>query len=327
MEESIIALDAEHEKVMARAMVYLHHPIRIRTTKLQEIRPFICRNAPEFDSQIEQWKVECGTLINYRHYQKTEPVFDYDAAVLCECPLSMDLIEKYARGAKSLCVIYRPPIWRPHEELLFSEFPTGKGCKRFMQAVAASKPTKEFASIALACGIPTAACYASNDDDLAKELVISKEDLSIIRKRAMRNSAGRKYSQIIQLVPRVEPDDKALLQLYNFIKDELPVLGHVRLARDNALSASVRFWKTALRALLRSGCIEQKEKTCFYDLSGAEPDYDKIEAEHQAAKAKLSRLIAEVDSLPEFHFRAAPPQSSVSRAQSESSARADDKAR
>lgn len=329
MEETVLALDAAYDRVMVRAIHEIANPIRIRVKKLQDIRPFYARNAPEFDAEIERWKTEDGTLINYRHYHKAEPVYEYDAAYICECPLSLDLLEQQINGAKKLAVVYRPPTWRAHEEALFAEFPTGKSAKRFIQAVGASKPTKEFASIALTCGIVTAGTYAIDDDDLAKELGVSQLDLGTLRKRATRSQGGRRYSQVIQLIPRVEPydTDKSLLAMYRFIKDELPCVGHIRLARDNVLSKAVRFWKMALRALVRSGCVQQKAKTCFYFLDSLAPDYDKIQAEHDAAAGKFNRIVAELDQLKEFPVLPAKSPRSTVPVQAESAAHSADKPR
>lgn len=326
MEDCIIALDAAHEKVMARAIHRLANPIRLRLKKLQDIRPFVARENPAFDSQIEQWKEECGTLVNYRRFLKSEPTYDYDACFLCETPLSIDEIEAQSKGAKALCVLYKPPVWRAHEETLFAIYPTGTSCKRFMQAVWHGKPTKEYASIALACGIPTAGTHALDDDALAKELSLSLPELGILRKRAMRSAAGRRYSQVVQLIPRIEPDDKTLHEVYRFIKNELPTLGHIRLARDNALAKSVRYWKTAMRALVRSGSVEQRARTCFYFIDGLAPDYAKIEAEHQAARARFEQLRSEVDSLPEFLSRQEKALPSDAHAPRESAVHFDDTA-
>jgi hypothetical protein len=300
MEETVIALDQGFDRVMVRAIHELQNPIRIRIKKLQDIRPFEGRNDPAFDREFARWNEENGTMVNFRHFTKTEPVYDYDAGFICEAPLSLDRLEQLLRGAKSIGVVYRPPVWRAHEELLFAAYPTKEACKRLMQLISRSKPTKEFAAIATACGIPTAGTHALNDTDLARELSLSQLDLGTLRKRALRARDGRKYSQVSQLVPRVEPEDRSLLKIYEFIRNELPAVGFVRLARDNALAKSVRFWKTALRALLRSGCVEQKAKTCFYFLGGLEPDYDKIQAEHDAAAGKFERLRAEIDSMKEL---------------------------
>ena len=320
MEEAALALDAQHEKVMLRAIHKLRHPIRLRVKKLQDIRPFYARNDPAFDAEVERWKEECGTLINYRTYTSTEPVYEYDACMLCEAPLCVDDIDRFSRGAKSVCVIYHPPIWRAHEETLFTLYPTGQACERMLQAIASMPQSNEFASIAAACDIPTAGTRGADDDELAKELGISQPDLSIVRKRAMRSLSGRRYAQVIQLIPRVEPEDKTLLAMYRFIKDELPAVGHILLARDSVLSKAARYWKIALRALVRSGSVQQKAKTAFYFVDGLQPDYDRIQAEHEAARGKLTRLIAEIDSLSEFPVRPAQAQPKSALAQSESEA-------
>ena len=163
MDETVCTLDATYERVMVRAIHKLEKPIRIRIKRLQDIHPFEGRDAPEFDREFDRWKEENGTMVNFRKFHKTESWYDYDAAFITEVPLSMDELESLYRGAKSLCVVFHPPVWRAHEELLFSMYPTAKGVKRFMQAVLAVKQTRDMASIALACGIPTAGTRGAGD--------------------------------------------------------------------------------------------------------------------------------------------------------------------
>jgi hypothetical protein len=312
LEETILALDAAYNRVMVRAIHIVERPIRVRVKLLEKIRPFLGRNDPAFDAEFARWQIENGTIINYRHYrpnlhlakerryQDREPRYAYDACLLAECPLSVEDIERTSVDAESLLVIFRPPVWRAHEELLFTLFPTGKACKRFIQIVSASKATKELLAVAQACGIPTAGAWAMNDDVLRKELGVNIMGQKAIQSRAMRHFSGRRYCRVIQLIPRVEPEDHTLYGMYEFIRNELPRVGNVCLAKDSILSKSVRFWKVALRALVRSGCVEQKARTSFYFLDGLQPDYDKIEAEHAAAAAKLAQVISMVDNLKEY---------------------------
>lgn len=323
MEDAVLALDREHERVMVRAVHYVANPIRLRVKKLEEIRPFYARNAPEFDSEIAAWKEENGTLVNYRPAFRKEQVLPHNAALICELPLSMDMVEVETRDTSDLCVVYRPPTWREHEELLFNRHPGGTACKRFMQEVAGLRPTKEHAEIAVITGIPTAGTRAIEDAALEE----SFPDLSSLRKRTLRSAAGRQFSVITPLIPRIEPEDHTLMPLYRFIKEELPSHGGVKLARDNVLSKAMRFWKIGLRALVRSGSVEQKGKIGFYGVGGfgIAPDYVRLQAEHDAAKGKLNRLIEAVDALPEFQGRSSPQ--SAAPEQPESAAPRGDKAR
>lgn len=313
MEETVLALDAAYDTVMVRSAGLLPNPVRIRVKMLESIRPFYGRNDPAFNSEIDRWKVENGTLINYRPQYKKEPVLPHDASMLTECPLSIDLIEAQARDATKICVIYKPPTWRQHEEVIYSKYPSGTSCKRFIHGVLAVKPTPELARMAQALGIPTAGTYAIADDALREALTVSPIDFPSLRKRAMRHIEGRRFSSVIELIPRIEPEDESLLGMYRYIKESLPAVGHIRLARDGALSKAARFWKISLKALVRSGSVEQKRKICFYFMDGIAPDFNKIEAEHQGAKARLTRLIQYVEALPEFRVPVAGSQSSASR--------------
>ncbi len=320
MEETALALDAAYDTVMIRSAGLLPNPVRIRVKMLESIRPFYGRNDPAFDSEISRWKIENGTLINYRPQHKKEPVLPHDACFLTECPLSVDLIEDQARDARNICVIYKPPGWRQHEEVIFSKYPTATACKRLIQAVKAVSPTAEFARMAQALGIPTAGTYAIADDVLRESLGAGLIDFPPLRKRAMRHIEGRRFSSVIELIPRIEPEDESLLGMYRYIKESLPVVGHIRLARDGALGKAARFWKIALKALVRSGSVERKRTICFYFMDGIAPDYKKIDAEHQGAKARLTRLIQFVDGLKEYRVPVAGAPASASPAQSESSA-------
>lgn len=324
MEETALALDAAYDTVMVRSAGLLPNPVRIRVKMLESIRPFYGRNDPAFDSEFARWKAENGTLINYRPQHKREPILPHDACFLTECPLSIDLIEGQARDTRKVCVVYKPPTWRQHEEVIFTKYPSGTSCKRLIQAVKAVKPTPELARMAQALGIPTAGTYAIADEALRESLGVSMIDFPPLRKRALRHIDGRRFSSVIELVPRIEPEDESLLGMYRYIKDSLPAVGHIRLARDGALSKAARFWKISLKALVRSGSVEQKRKICFYFMDGIAPDYKKIDAEHQGAKARLTRLIQFVDSLPEYRVPVVGAQSSGFPVQAESSVRLSD---
>lgn len=302
MEATALLLDERFDRVMVRAGYNLSAPIRLRWKMLDSIRPFLLRNAPEFDSEIPKWQKENGTLINNRLYARGEPVLKHNATLLCECPMSWDDVEQHSRDASDLCVIYRPPSWRAHEEALRAWFPSGLACKRFAELVKASATPES--AIAEACAIPASGTYAMADDAMWDALQVGADELATLRKRTMRVVNERKkyshrFTLVHQLIPRIEPDDATLLPIYRAVTN-LPSAGHVRLARDNVLGLTNRYWKLSLRALVRAGCIERKPTIGFYFFEGPEPDYERIQAEHVAAKGKFERMVKAVDVLPEY---------------------------
>ncbi len=299
MEETVILLDKKFDRVMVRAHVMLPNPIRIRVKMLEEIEPFYLRNAPEFDSQATAWLEDNGTLINYRKYRwlPPEPELPHDAMLICEAPRSPWVLNDMQRDTKSVCVVYRPPTWRPHEEFVYLKNPPATESKRFMQAISTAKPTKEYASIAQVLGLPTAGTHAITDDDLSKLLTVPASEMNNMRKKSL--NVLTPYSMVYPIIPRIEPEDKTLLDMYQFILT-LPAYGKYRLVKDTVLSKKHRFWKNTIRTLHRIGSIEKKPAIGFYFTKGLQPNYDKIQMDHLTAKAKMMRLIEQVDALKEF---------------------------
>lgn len=291
----MLELDARHEKVMVRTCHVLLNPIRLRVKRLESIRPLIVRNDPVFDSEIKLWNAENGTLLNYRPCTKRDPKMPHDAAMLVECPISLDTVEQLLRDSGKLAVIYKPPTWREHEEHVFSRYPSAIACKRLIQEILVLPPSRENLSIAQAVGIPTAGTYAVDERALSDSI----PNMIDTRRRAMRSISGKRYSIVTRLIPRIAPTDRSLLALYDGIK-KLPLLGKHRLARDNVLSKSMRFWKLGLRALVRAGNVQNDGKIDFFFMDGLAPDYAKIEAEHQLAKLKLAQIMDKVDNLGKF---------------------------
>jgi hypothetical protein len=304
MEPTALLLDSRFDRVMVRAAAELSAPIRLRVKMMEPIRPFILRNGEAFDAELARWQKENGTLVNNRRHRSDEPVMRHNATLLCECPMSWDDVQAMSRDASELCVLYKPPSWRQHESAVHAWWPSGTACRQFADALQSAPVTEQHAAISDACGIPGLGTSVMDDDALCAALRIGYDELHCLRKRTMRVVDSRKkyshrFSVVQQLIPRIEPEDLTLLPLYRAVC-ELPSVGHIRLARDNALAAVHRFWKQSLRSLVRSGCVERKPTLGYYFFDGPEPDYERIQAEHTAAKSKFTRMVAQVDALEEY---------------------------
>lgn len=310
MEPTALLLDKRFDRVMIRAACAMEPAIRLRWKMLSGIRPFLLRNGAEFDGEITRWQEQDGTLINNRQYTRGEAVLRHDATLLCECPMAWDGVEAASRDAAKLCVVYRPPSWKTHEASLHAWWPSGVACRRFAEAVKNNSPRdpigcNHILGTAAQLGMPESGMLGVSDDAICAAMKINEGELHALRKRTMRVVNSRKkyshrFSLVLQLIPRIEPEDITLLPLYRQIADDLPAVGHIRLARDNVLSKSHRFWKTTLRALVRSGSVEKKPTLGYYFFDCVEPDYDRIQAEHVAAKGKFERMVKQVDGLEDF---------------------------
>jgi hypothetical protein len=293
MEDAARALHAKFPRVLIRYRPILPMPIRIRPAKLADLNLYYGKAPAEFDTQIAEWEKKGGTILYMRSHQKSIVLPPHDAQLFTECPLSIAVLEEQTRETGKLAVIYRPPEWRAHEEAVFDRFPTAAKCKRLFAEIKAGKPHPVMSQ---ALNLPPTAILIS-DEAIRDSMELTNVQFLLMRGAMMK---GRDYKTVIQLKPRIEPEDKYLMPAYEFITKECPLLSGHRLLLGNALSKSTRYWRRDLRGLVRSGAVERKETLGFYFLDGLEPDWLKIEAEHQAARSRLTQIVKLVDGAKEM---------------------------
>ena len=64
-------------------------------------------------SQVTLWQNNGGVIVRW---SRKHEVGDYDAILYVECPRSIEQLDRHARGAQHVCVVYEPPTWRVHFE-------------------------------------------------------------------------------------------------------------------------------------------------------------------------------------------------------------------
>ena len=66
-------------------------------------------------SQRDAWRKNGGAFISWDHRVEVGP---HDAALFACCPLSLDRLDKTSQQTLVLAVVYIPPTWRLHEDVL-----------------------------------------------------------------------------------------------------------------------------------------------------------------------------------------------------------------
>jgi hypothetical protein len=295
-EDAARLLSTRYDKVLVRAWYMMPTiKLRIRAKELQDLPLYYGRAAQAFDREIDKWKDQGGVLIYYRSFGVREGLGPHDAQLLCECPLSIQQIDKVTTETEKLCVVRKPPTWRPHEEEVDLRFPTSTLCKRFWQA---SHDGIRNEALCKTIGIPDIGTHWHGDDELAERLGITPREFRVVRMTCLKN---RDYLSIVHLIPRIEPEDATLLPAYEFIKNECPEFGQgVHLHVGNALKKVARFWRVAIRLLVRCGSVQRKTTTAIYLPSGLEPDWKEIDQDRKDAKSRLAEVMQMVDGLEEI---------------------------
>lgn len=111
IEPSIDLLAKHFHKVLYAAAFYNRQTIGLRADLLKEKRVWFWKT----NRQRELWDDEGGVMLRW-HYAKVE--HPHDAIFLGECPRNTDLLDQYCKQTRVCGVVYIPPTWRLHREVL-----------------------------------------------------------------------------------------------------------------------------------------------------------------------------------------------------------------
>lgn len=288
-ENAVRALAKKHKRVLIRYRPTIRlNPIRIRP--LPDLEMFIARGIGP-SAQLDEWRAKGGVVLYSRWhlYDKNVP---HDAQLICECPFSEADLHIFTRETEQVAVVYRPPSWRAHENTMFINQPPESLCKRFWTMAMGGQADEALAKI-----IGLENFVVQPDEAILAELGITQLGLIRIRRATLQR---RDFKAIQVLIPRLEPEDPALIEAYRFIVNDCPAHLNTRYVIGSALAAAHQNWKVALKALVRSGSVQKKATLGIYFTDSQEPDWQAVKFLHEQAKSKLARITKMVDELPEF---------------------------
>ncbi len=292
MEGAILLLAKHYKRVLVR-VVYNNYPaLRLRIRRLAELHPYIATRGFASDGQIELWNSRGGVLVSYR---QRFPLLTQDAHVFCECPLQRDDL----RDANALVVVYTPPSWRWHYGTIKFLHPTAETARLLYNEIAAAGISKEYAAICEAVGMDARGMSAIGDAELCARFGFANVyHLNRVRRKVFYLASKQRFA-VWPMIPRIEPEHKALLPMYRAIQN-LPQLHGMRLAVNRELRAVGATWKVQIKDLAHCGSIKLFDRVGFYRMGAVHPDYDLIQDAHEAATERLDGVIAYVEAAPEL---------------------------
>jgi hypothetical protein len=215
LEEAARELASRYERVFVRNKNILWNPIRLRRSRLQDLKPFIVLNPPAFDAELAAWNERGGMVIYDRSYQRAENVAAHHAQLISECPLSLADLDNYVDGARDVAVIYWPPRWDEHRRCVGS-------CGRAPSSASASTSSSQGADTNEALGAPWISLRASpvaGDTESARSSSSRLAQLWRVRNATFRM---RDYKMVTPVILRVPPQDRTLAEVYAYIVRECP---------------------------------------------------------------------------------------------------------
>lgn len=103
----------------------LRKPIRPRLNLIKDIPSIMARTwDPFFQSRIEQWKEKRGLLLFKGRRSAPSLIPETGALLLTECPVKYSLLERFAERARREIIVFRPPSWVLHQELVDQRHPS-----------------------------------------------------------------------------------------------------------------------------------------------------------------------------------------------------------
>lgn len=109
MEQAVNTLAKHFRQVVVDTTYWCIPAIRFRPDMIHAASVYFAR----VPSQIVLWQNRGGVLIRWN--RKTE-IGSYDAILFAECPRSVEYLDRYSSGARSIVVVYEPPTWRVHAQ-------------------------------------------------------------------------------------------------------------------------------------------------------------------------------------------------------------------
>lgn len=298
MEEATRILAKKFDRVIVNMGFMRNRPaIRFQAKKLEDLKPIKAYAITGAEASQRIWDKTGGLLLSYR---KDFLPLAHDAQLIAECPFSETELETWTKATTGPVVIYRPPSWSQNEETAMSFAPSGDTCKRIHDNLihATKLPANPALPICKVVGLADGpGVVLINDYELCDRVGLPRAFLGRARRVMMKGRFRFSYHELQELVCRIEPKDKNLMPTYTQIK-ELPALGSVRVALDRKVN------KMRLKELIRCGSVERRGAYGYYLLSEIKPDFEAIQNEHLAAKARFQRITALVDAAPVFSLKA-----------------------
>lgn len=307
MEESAKILHEAHRHLVIR-YVYKNDPaIRFRMNTLKGIPVYWYRPWKAYAQQfLKDWENEGGVLVDSNQIEK--PASESDAYLHVECPLKLKIFNHRISRNREVTVIYKPPVWYPHEKTVHRLYPSPETVARVKSwiTIRAKDPLTERdlkACEVVGCVNDGVVVATDTEIELGAKLTVTDIGLHNLRKVMFhyKFSSVRPIEQAVHVLkPTCPPMDKSMLDIWKWL-DDLPALSNGdRLLNEQMIKDKWGQNTGVLRKLSHSGNIVKRDKLHIYAVDRLGPDMQKIEAAHETAVSELNEMIGYVESLERF---------------------------
>lgn len=244
-----------------RCVVYMNYEnirrIRVRGNDLITIKGSVCKaTQPTAKLQIDHWIRHRGALFYYPS-SKVNLVPECDALFFVEAPNNYSRFADLAKRVNREIIIYKPPTWALHEELIEKRYPTSY-LTSTMLMIAEGLREREL------CDIHKAALdYSGFDPDGASVfeagdiMEISGATVSQVNKLFRDFGFRGKFVRYDVIAPMAEPDDPHLMEMYKAIESLPNVYNGYRMIPFLRLPGEFHNTFRILTALYREGSIRK----------------------------------------------------------------------
>ena len=277
--------------------------IPLRLNEVKDIPMVIAREwDPFFQKSIDFWKDEGGMLL-YRHGPVDPKPVEAEAALFTEAPLSYMEFEILSSHIQREMVIYRPPTWNLHEDMLEYKNPTSNIYYTLYTLIHCLMGRELPPRLEAALQYSE---YRARDKVAvfeAKEIqaIIGLDDRQI---RTVLNGKGlhNVYSRYHCYTPMIEPEDPDLLYFYKLLESCPAMPNNERYLRMDLFPGHKRLQgQSRLMSRLVREKYVKKNPHIYVIRTGYKPlDYPVIDAIANARRGEWFRMRNLIDQSPEY---------------------------
>jgi len=244
-----------------RCVLYLNYenprPIRLRGNDLKDIRGAVCKaSQPMAKLQLQSWVQQRG-LLYYSPARRVNLLPECDAMFFVESPHIYARYAELVKNVKREIVIYRPPTWALHEELIEQRYPTSYLNLTMLLAV------EGFVQREL-CDIHKAALNYSGFDpegacvfEAGDIMEVTGAKLPQVNKLFREYGFRSKFLRYDVIAPMAEPDNPYLMEMYREIEALPDVYNGYRMIPFMRLPGEYFNKMNILTQLYREGSIRK----------------------------------------------------------------------
>lgn len=293
-EKCIRDLFDRYTHVVVQPQTLTDNPVRLREPMISDLPLF--SHKPWLANKLEvldKWTEEGGVLLNFSFNQILESVGEHDAHIHIECPINMKKFNNDTVFTKSEKVIYRPPTWKNHERYVDHIYPHKDTIQRVWIALQEMREEEMSNRNRIACEamkVSPIGIVACTDSELSDRAMISISKMPSIRKVIEDEGMQRHCKIVYSLVPRIEPTDHALREIFDKIKAMPEQYRGERMFSSYGMVGLHKSWRRNVKALVREGSIEKKHPIYIYPIRDVEPDWYKCMKDRDQGFADLEEM-------------------------------------